>query len=101
MAMLGTLRKSTDHLQALDHVAGETRDRFGLSEETVISVSEVACAMPGCPPLETIVVFWTVDGVRHRFKIFKPATEVTRDDMPAAWLRRALEAPDDYDDSCC
>ena len=22
-------------------------------------VAEVACAVPGCPPLETVVAFWT------------------------------------------
>ena len=49
-----------------------TRARFALPEDAVILVSEIACGLPGCPPLETVVAFWT-DDRRHRFKLFKPA----------------------------
>ena len=35
-----------------------TRERFRLAADAIILVSEIACGLPGCPPLETVVVFW-------------------------------------------
>lgn len=99
--MLGAPRKSPEQLQALDRLSEQTRRRFRLGPGVVVLVSEIACALPGCPPLETVVVFWTAAGVRHRFKVFKPALEITGEDLPCDWLMRSLAAPDGFDDDCC
>jgi hypothetical protein len=101
MALLGTVKKTLDQMSDLDRVANDVRGLLGLSGQAVVSVSEAACSKPGCPPLETIVVFWGADGMRHRFKIFKPAFQVAKSDIPAAWLRRAQEEPEEHDDTCC
>jgi hypothetical protein len=39
--------------------------------------------------------------VRHRFKIFKPALQVTEEDLPYDWLMRSLAAPEGFDEDCC
>ncbi len=64
-------------------------------------VTELTCALPGCPPLETVVVFWTADQTRHHFKVFKRAVEVKDDDLPYAWMKPALAVPEGFDPSCC
>ena len=99
--MLGTFRKSPEHIQALDQVEAWTRTRFGLTPEEAILVSELACILPGCPPRETVVAFWTADKTRHHFKIFKRVDEVVNDDIPYAWLKTALAVPEGFDPSCC
>jgi hypothetical protein len=76
------------------------RRRFALSEETTVLAAELACAIPGCPPIETHVVFWTALG-RHHFKIFKPIAEVTEDDLPPAFMKKALTALEGVDSECC
>jgi hypothetical protein len=92
-------KKSPAHVAALDRVRAWTRERFTLAEELPVVVAEVACGLPGCPPLETVVAFWTEDDRRHQFKLFKPVTEVTHDDLPFAWLRDALVSTGE--DECC
>jgi len=99
-AMLGFIRKSPQHSQALDRVREWTRARFKLPDEAAILVAEIACAVPGCPPLETVIAFWA-DERRHHFKIFKPVAEVAADDLPPAWLRDALIVPDGFECDCC
>jgi nitrate reductase delta subunit len=89
-----------DRGAALDRVRDWVRERFKLSEDETIMVSEVSCAIPGCPPLETVVVFWTAQG-RHHFKIFKPVAEVVEDDLPPAFMKNALVAPEGVDCDCC
>jgi hypothetical protein len=101
MMALGFLRKDADHGLALDRIAAQTRKRFRLGDQAVVLVAELACSLPGCPPLDTVVVFWTPQGVRHRFKIFKPARQVTEEDLPYDWLMRSLAAPEGFDEDCC
>ncbi len=98
--MLGAAKKSPEHLRALDQVGEWTRERFELPQEAAILVSELACTLPGCPPLETVVAFWTTDQQRHQFKLFKRVEEVVYDDLPYNWLMNSL-ADDDEDCDCC
>jgi hypothetical protein len=99
--LLRTSRERPDRLAALDRLREWTRVRFKLPDEAAILVSEVACALPGCPPLETVVAFWTENQQRHHFKLFKPMTEVVEADLPPSWMKPALVAIDDTDLQCC
>ena len=98
--MVGFVKKGPEHVAALDRVREWTRQRFALPEEATIVVSEVACALPGCPPLETVIVFWHGER-RHHCKVFKPVREVVPDDLPFAWLKDALAVPEDFVCDCC
>jgi hypothetical protein len=99
-AMLAFSKKSPEHVAALDRVREWVRVRFKLDGETAILVAEVACAVPGCPPVETVIAFWS-DERRHHFKVFKPVALVTDDDLPPAWFKSALAVPDDFMCDCC
>jgi hypothetical protein len=96
---IGFARNSPAHAQALDRVRTWTRERFKLADDVPIVVAEIACGLPGCPPLETVVAFWTADDRRHQFKLFKLVQEVARDDLPFAWLLDSLVASEISD--CC
>jgi len=77
-----------------------TRERFALPQDAAVMVAEVSCTVPGCPPLETVVAFWT-DNTRHHFKVFKPVAEVVADDLPPAWLKSALAEVEGIGCECC
>ena len=100
-AAFGGMRKGVAHLEAVERVKDATRARFALSEDDTVLVSEAAATLPGFPPCETKVVFWTADGTRHHFKVFKPAEEVGDADVPPAWLRESLTATEAVECSCC
>jgi hypothetical protein len=89
-----------DHDAAVDRVRDWTRARFALTDDETVMVSEVACSVPGCPPIETHLVFWTAAG-RHHFKIFKPLAAVIEDDLPPAFMKNALIALEGVDCDCC
>ena len=65
-----------------------------------ILVSEIVCNLPGCPPLETAVVFWEGE-TRHHFKLFKPVEEVAYDNLPYAWMKESLILPEGFGCECC
>jgi hypothetical protein len=97
---LGGSPKSPQHVQALERVREWVRDRFKLSPEAAILVAEVACNLPGCPPLETAVAFWENEQ-RHHFKLFKPVEEVMMDNLPFAWMKESLVVPEGFGCECC
>jgi hypothetical protein len=94
-------RNSPERAAAAARVKDWTRGRFNLPQDAVVSVSQIECAVPGCPPLETVVMFWTEEQTRHHFKVFKPLQEVLLDDLPPAWLKDALAAVGGIDGGCC
>ena len=87
--------------EALERIEMWTRQRFALPTDAVVMVSELACAVPGCPPLETVVVFWSAEKTRHHFRMFKPVVDVVEDDLPFAWLKDSLAVPEGFVCECC
>ena len=100
-AKISPLKRSAAQRDALARVRAWTRDRFRLAADAAILVTEIACGLPGCPPLETVVAFWTEDERRHQFKVFKPVQEITEDDLPFAWQKDSLAAPEGFGCDCC
>jgi nitrate reductase delta subunit len=99
-ASIGFRRKPPDHAAAAEQVRAWTRERFALPDDAVVMVAEVTCAVPGCPPLETVIAFW-IEGARHHFKVFKPVAEVGPDNLPPAWLKNALADQEGFGCECC
>jgi nitrate reductase delta subunit len=98
--MLGLAVKTPERLRSLDRVEEWTRERFALPRDAQVHVWEIACAVPGCPPLETVALFW-IAGQRYQFKVFKPLEEVVCDDLPPAWFIGALAVSAGIDRDCC
>jgi hypothetical protein len=98
---IGFIKRDGAHRAALERVRTWTRSRFALDDDVTVLVAEVACTLPGCPPRETVVAFWTAPDRRHHFKIFKPAAEIVSEDFPPAWLKDALVVPEGGDCDCC
>jgi hypothetical protein len=98
--MMRRSKKAPEHSMAVDRVVDWTRARFGLPTDCTLSVAEIACGLPGCPPIETVVTFWTAPDRRHSFKIFKPLLVVTEDDLPPSWMKDAI-VRDEWADCCC
>jgi nitrate reductase delta subunit len=99
-AMRGFINKSPEHSHAVEIVRGWVRTNFRLPDDSAILVAELECALPGCPPLETVIAFWSEER-RHHFKIFKPVAEVVPEDLPPYWLRGAFVVPEDWECGCC
>jgi hypothetical protein len=50
-------------------------------EEAVISVNEIACPLPDCPPRETIILILWPRAAPWKLQIHKAMTEVTESDV--------------------
>ena len=98
--LLGRAKPDAETLAATGRLKAWTRRRFRLGEDDAVMVAELACGLPGCPPLETVVAFWTAGDVRHQYKVFKSLAHVDEDDLPPAFLKPTLVTGEE-DISCC
>jgi nitrate reductase delta subunit len=86
--------------QAIQRLREWVCERFKLPAEAPVMVSQVECALEGCPPLETVVAFWEGE-TRYHFKLFKPVADVTPDNLPFAWMKESLIVPEGFGCECC
>jgi len=90
---------TTGHLEAVERVKDWTRERFALGEGETVLLQESASTLPGYPPVETLVAFWTADGERHHFRVLKPVEQVSGEDVPPTWMKDSLAG--DIACECC
>jgi hypothetical protein len=80
--MLVSFSKGGAPAPALDRLRDWTRERFRLEPGDAVLATELACGVPGCPPLETVVAFWTADGGRYHSRSSNRPTRCGRTICP-------------------
>ena len=97
----GPRRGGPGRADALERLKDWTRARFALAEGDTVMVTEEKPSYPGCPPMETVVSFWTAGRTPHHFRVFKAANEVVEADLPPGWMRDSLVGVPGVSCSCC
>ena len=54
---------------------------FALADDTLVSVSELRCQEPDCPPIETVVTARGSDGIVRDWRVHKPMGEIDEADV--------------------
>ena len=63
-----------------------TRQNLPLTEESVVSVSEFACAKPSCPNRQTVILVMSEDAATKKMSIHKMIADVSEADVFDACL---------------
>lgn len=61
-----------------------SRDLLHLRAEDIVTVSELSCALPDCPPRETVIVVLSASGDIRQISIHEALLEVDHDDIVCA-----------------
>ena len=67
----GAVRKIKDHIY----------EQFKFPESTLITVAELRCHEPGCPPVETVISAYHANLPNQDWRISKPIAEITLSDI--------------------
>jgi hypothetical protein len=67
--------------EALARIKEWTREAFALPDDAVVMVTELRCQEDDCPDVETVVGVMTGPGQTRRFKLMKPAADVSRGEV--------------------
>jgi hypothetical protein len=80
-------RPKAGYPDAMARLQTATRALLGLSDDVVISVTELACRKSGCPDIETVVAVMRTGEKPCTAKIRKPMPDVTADHLAAEFAR--------------
>lgn len=78
MNMFAPRDKSPGRASEIKACVGKQLD---LTENDLVSVAELTCHEPDCPPVETVVTVHCDDDGRGSWKIQKPISEVCKSDI--------------------
>ncbi len=76
-------RTGTGYAEALARIREWTRASLPPGDP-VVSVTELACAEPGCPPRETVILVMWTDAPAWKARIHKAMPEVSEADVALA-----------------
>ena len=56
-------------------------DGLGLNDNDLVTVAELACHEPDCPPIETLISVHNIDGNRRDWRIHKSIADIAKGDV--------------------
>lgn len=71
-------RPDPAHLAA---VKGWVVETLALPDDVTVMVTELRCAEPGCPPLETVIAVMRPGAAPEQRKLHKATADITADDI--------------------
>ncbi len=83
--------KNTNEAEKVRQIKDWVRELLD-AEEFPVFVTQLNCAEPGCPDLETVIAVMVEGGPPAQYRLFKPISEIVRDDI-AALAARPEELP--------
>ncbi|MBB4124445.1 hypothetical protein [Martelella radicis] len=75
--------KKPSVIEAARRIKGWTRALLKIDDATVVSINELACHVPGCPPRETVILVMAGPTDTRQFSIHKAMADVTCEDVDA------------------
>jgi len=79
--MLGMFNPNRPDPEAVRRIKLLITERFSLDENTTISVAELRCHEPDCPPVETIITVRRANGCLQDWRVTKPLSDVELADI--------------------
>ena len=79
--MSGMFQKKKSNTFITQNLKKWIANKFKFDDETIISIAELSCHEPNCPPIETVITIRQVGGNTKNLKIHKPIDEIQLEDL--------------------
>jgi hypothetical protein len=79
--MGGMFQKKKSNKSATQNLKNLIIEKFRLNEDTTVSIAELSCHEPNCPPKETIITIRKADGSTSNLRIHKALDQIQREDV--------------------
>lgn len=75
------LIKKKPNLETIQNLKNYFIKKYEIPESTILSIAELNCHEPDCPPTETVITARSIDGSTKNWKIHKPIDEISENDI--------------------
>ena len=79
--MQGMFNRKRPDANALRDLKKTVAEQFELPDDTTLSVAELNCHEPGCPPTETVITARLPDGTTADWRVTKPVADIQETDI--------------------
>ena len=79
--MVGMFERKNASPEVIRDLKNKITKKLNLPESTILSIAELNCHEPDCPPTETVVTARSIDGSTQNWKIHKPIDEISENDV--------------------
>jgi len=73
--------RKTQNIEKIRNLKHLISNKYKLSDNTIISIAELSCHEPDCPPIETVITVRYEDGSMKNWRVAKPISEVEETDI--------------------
>ena len=87
--------KKKPNLETIQNLKNYFIKKYEIPESTILSIAELNCHEPDCPPTETVITARSIDGSTKNWKIHKPIDEISENDINDCLLYTS-PSPRDY-----
>ena len=73
--------RKTQNIEKIRNLKLLISNKYELSDNTIISIAELSCHEPDCPPIETVITVRYENGSMKNWRVAKPISEVKETDI--------------------
>ena len=73
--------RKTQNIEKIRNLKLLISNKYKLSDNTILSIAELSCHEPDCPPIETVITVRYEDGSMKNWRVAKPISEVEETDI--------------------
>ena len=73
--------RKTQNIEKIRNLKLLISKKYKLSENTIISIAELSCNEPDCPPIETVITARNEDGSMKNWRVAKSIEEIQESDI--------------------
>ena len=73
--------KKKPNVELIRKLKIQISEKYQLPESTIISVAELACHEPDCPPIETVITARAEDGSMQNWRVGKSIDKIEESDL--------------------
>tara|TARA_Y200000002_G_scaffold123230_1_gene101063 strand:+ start:1188 stop:1442 length:255 start_codon:yes stop_codon:yes gene_type:complete len=73
--------RKTQNIEKIRNLKLLISNKYKLSDNTIISIAELSCHEPDCPPIETVITVRYKNGSMKNWRVAKPISEVEETDI--------------------
>ena len=73
--------RKTQNIEKIRNLKLLISNKYELSDNTIISIAELSCHEPDCPPIETVITVRYKNGSMKNWRVAKPISEVEETDI--------------------
>jgi len=88
--MTGMFDRKSTNPDVVRNLKIKIYEKFKLPESTILSIAELYCHEPNCPPKETVITARDINGSVRNWRLAKSINDINSEDIEKLYISKDL-----------